>query len=358
MEIFELRDPINVSATWGETTEVFKKPFGILANNSDIRLVPIPITPHTERDFDFHVIRHIHDALYSRVVAHRVVSLQNVVSECSKLLSATTTLLALVVLVSVVIGGKDGSLTRRISDTSLFLMAAVLATSTSLPKLVGRMDIVPKTLIGLWLTMVVPLSVYFRSQMTALITLKRPPDSKDTLQELEDALDRREIVPCLLDDTHKVFLLETYTEPLPSVLSKLWFDFLRRSDDTLIKYSISECVQCASRLDNVCYDYYGPRATNSFQKDSDVRAFEEYVYPWRLGFLMPKFRSLYKALGKFFLDIEEHKLVAWEDPDTDSEPFETELDVSGLLKLLVTLHATSCLVLVLKVVVGQKKQRP
>ncbi|KAL1471766.1 hypothetical protein MTO96_039748 [Rhipicephalus appendiculatus] len=72
---------------------------------------------------------------------------------------------------------------------------------------------------------------------------------------------------------------------------------------------------------------------------------------------MPKFRPLYKPLGKFFRDIEEHKLIVWEKPDPENENAETELDVSGLLTLLVTLHAASCLVLVLEVVVARRMQR-
>ncbi|KAL1478542.1 hypothetical protein MTO96_016227 [Rhipicephalus appendiculatus] len=71
------------------------------------------------------------------------------------------------------------------------------------------------------------------------------------------------------------------------------------------------------------------------------------------GFLMPKFHTLFKPLRRFFRDVEEHRLVVWFATEFQNETGETEFDVSGLLMLLVILHATGCFVLVLEIVVAR-----
>ncbi|KAL1479220.1 hypothetical protein MTO96_052035 [Rhipicephalus appendiculatus] len=101
----------------------------------------------------------------------------------------------MVVSVSVVIGEKYVSIWRGVSTTAFFLLAAVLATSAVLPKVSGRLVIVRKALLGLWLATLLPLSVYFRSELAAVITLRRPARPIDTLQKLEDALDRHQVAP-------------------------------------------------------------------------------------------------------------------------------------------------------------------
>ncbi|KAL3243375.1 hypothetical protein MRX96_020588 [Rhipicephalus microplus] len=84
----------------------------------------------------------------------------------------------------------------RIADSVTLLLASVLATSAPLPGNVSRRVIAGVALYYLWFLAILPLSSYFRSELTSKVTIKAPGDRIDTLQKLEDALDRHEVAPC------------------------------------------------------------------------------------------------------------------------------------------------------------------
>ncbi|KAL1443937.1 hypothetical protein MTO96_030131 [Rhipicephalus appendiculatus] len=263
--------------------------------------------------FDFPLTRIAHDTFYSRVDAHRVVSLLEVTGECWKVVTAAVALLVLVVFVSVAIGDKHESVSRRISDTAWFLLAAVLATSAVEPHIVGRASVVRKALLGLWLAALLPLSVYFRTELTAIVTLRRPAYRIDTLPKLEDALDRRQVAPCVVMNTlgHLELTDDTWL-PLQSLSKKLQSEFTRYGEDELVKSNVSDCIQCASRSDRVCYAGHWRHPSSCLMKPKNVAAFAEHVKIELVSFIMPKFESSYWPLRRLFLAIEEHKLIDWD----------------------------------------------
>ncbi|KAL1478529.1 hypothetical protein MTO96_016214 [Rhipicephalus appendiculatus] len=76
------------------------------------------------------------------------------------------------------------------TGTVALLLASVLGTSTPEPVASARSGrFLSRALFGLWFVFVLPLSCYFRSELTSIVTLKRPAQRIDTLEELEYALD-------------------------------------------------------------------------------------------------------------------------------------------------------------------------
>ncbi|KAL1478543.1 hypothetical protein MTO96_016228 [Rhipicephalus appendiculatus] len=178
------------------------------------------------------------DTFYSRVDDRRVVSLQEVASGSWKVLAATVALPAIFAFVYVVVGDERRSIFRAVSDAAFFLLATFLATSTVQPKAVGRAGVARRALLGLWLATLLPLAVYFRSELTAVITLKRPAYRIDTLQKLEDALDRRQVAPCITRTTRMLdyFHVQPRSGHLSrqSLLMKLRFAFEQRGAEALV----------------------------------------------------------------------------------------------------------------------------
>ncbi|KAL1472401.1 hypothetical protein MTO96_039353 [Rhipicephalus appendiculatus] len=264
-------------------------------------------------------------------------------------------MLLVVMFVFFVVENQNGSISRGIFDTALFLLAAVLATSSEQPKIRGRARIVGKALLGLWLVALIPLSVYFRTELTAIVTLTRPAYRIDTLEKLEDALDRHEVAPCVVEDTlsyDELYSNDTYL-PRQSLWPKLRLASARLGEEALVTRNVSDCIQCASRPDRVCYVGHWRNPSSSLLKMRNVAAFAETLKIELIGFVMPKFERSYSTLRRLSLAIEEHKLIDWDSREPEYDNADTEFDMSGLIMLLLTLHATSCLVLVLEVVVAR-----
>ncbi|KAL1481325.1 hypothetical protein MTO96_015759 [Rhipicephalus appendiculatus] len=243
---------------------------------------------------------------------------------------------------------------------AFFLLSAVLATSSDQPNIGGRTGIVRKALLGLWLAALLPLSVYFRTQLTAILTLRRPAYRIDTLQKLECALDRRQVAPCVVRDTLGYWELFSYDSHLPqqSLWEKLRLVSEGLGEDELVASNVSDCIQCASRQDRVCYVGHWHNPSSSLLKLRSVAAFLEHLKIELIGFVMPKFERSYRPLRRLFLDIDEHKLIDWDWREPEYDNAATEFDMSGLLMLLGILLAMTCLVLVLEVVVDRSMRRP
>ncbi|KAL1472814.1 hypothetical protein MTO96_022719, partial [Rhipicephalus appendiculatus] len=83
---------------------------------------------------------------------------------------------------------------------TLFLLASLLATSTPEPWH-RRRAWTRRAVYACWTVTILSLSVYIRSQMTALVTATKPADHLDTLEELEDAVDARHVTPVVVLNT-------------------------------------------------------------------------------------------------------------------------------------------------------------
>ncbi|KAH7972865.1 hypothetical protein HPB52_018120 [Rhipicephalus sanguineus] len=140
----------------------------------------------------------------------------------------------------------------------MFLVATFLANSAPVDtgysrrgvsfSRIGRM-----TTLAAWLLGILPLSAYFRSELTSRLTITQPPNHVDTVDELIMALDRREIKPCILRDgcLHAVVEDKDF-DSVQSLERKLSQAFYRNKKTGLVGYT-DECFECASRPGFVCF---------------------------------------------------------------------------------------------------------
>ncbi|KAL1447372.1 hypothetical protein MTO96_028583 [Rhipicephalus appendiculatus] len=258
-------------------------------------------------------------------------------------------------MVTVVIRRETWSALRGFCDMTMFLLAAVLATSSAEPNLARRATPLVKTVLSLWFLSILPLSVYFRSELTSLVTLRRPTYRIDTLKKLEDALDRHEVAPCVVKGTAGYYELSHSRDNAwqTSLMNKLQFAFSRVGDRALAASNVRECLRCSSNRDRVCYNLLEHFSRRMLKKYGDVRAFVEHLRMQPTGYPMHKFLDVYKPIRRLFLATEEHKLIKWDVSERDSVDSETtSFDVSSLFVQLVILHTASCFVLLLEVMVA------
>ncbi|KAL1486814.1 hypothetical protein MTO96_031202 [Rhipicephalus appendiculatus] len=90
-------------------------------------------------------------------------------------------------------------------DSGMFLVATFLANSAPVDTGISRRGVSFSRIgrvatLTAWLIGILPLSAYFRSELTSRLTIGQPPDHVDTIDELIVALDRRKIQPCILRD--------------------------------------------------------------------------------------------------------------------------------------------------------------
>ncbi|KAL3213658.1 hypothetical protein MRX96_007678 [Rhipicephalus microplus] len=285
---------------------------------------------------------------------HRVVTLSEVALESWKIAVTTVFCLALVVVVVLIL--QDGlSSIHRLWDITMFLLAAILATAADEPNFVRRSTLLVKTVVSLWFLSILPLSVYFRSELTSLVTLRRPEYHIDTLEKLEGALEKHEVAPCVAKNTAAYYELSDRKDNAceTTLMNKLQLAFFRQGDRALVVANALECLRCASHHDRVCYNYLEHISREKLKKYGNVRAFIEHLRMEPVGYQMHKFLDVYRPMRRLFLATEEHKLITWDVNERSSVDVETtSFDVSSLFMQLVILHATSCFILLLEVMVA------
>ncbi|KAL1486770.1 hypothetical protein MTO96_008754 [Rhipicephalus appendiculatus] len=250
----------------------------------------------------------IQETFFSRINDDRVVTLSEVVNDSWPLFASTLVLLLAVALALAKMENFQLPPFRRIADSVTVLLASVLATSVPLLGYVSRRSIAAVALYFLWFLAIHPLSAYFRSELTSKITVKAPGDRIDTLQKLEDALDRHEVAPCATLNTAMEWELKRNTAPQGSLMSKLQAAFKRHDPKELVRYDIIDCLRCAMRRDRVCYDTLAHSCKLRYHV-REVREFNEHYRHHLSGFRMHKGLALYRPLRRFFNAIREGEVV-------------------------------------------------
>ncbi|KAL1484720.1 hypothetical protein MTO96_032415 [Rhipicephalus appendiculatus] len=327
---------------------------GLYGNAWDIFFDLVALRPVEVPDFDFPFILFVHRTFYSRLDDHRVVTPLEVADESSKLVASTVFLLTLAAAVAAVFGEKSWSALRGFSDLMMLLLGAFLATSADDRSLVRRVTALGKALIGICFVAVLPLSVYFRSELTSIVTIRRPAYRIDTLQELEDALDRGEVAPCAVvgSSTHFELNGDAGYAFQTSLMNKLQLAFARYGNRVLAVENPSACLRCASRRDRVCYSSLEYIRRNFLKNFPNVGEFVEHLGMQLVGFRMHKRLDMYKPMRRLFLSFEEQRLMTWFVSKNDHEEVDTKFDMSSLFVVHVVLLAACCVVLLLEVVVA------
>ncbi|KAL1481314.1 hypothetical protein MTO96_015749 [Rhipicephalus appendiculatus] len=266
-------------------------------DNWDVLFLSTRLNADIVLDADIPNFEMIQETFYSRLNDDRVVTLSEVVNDSWPLFASTFVLLLAVALVLAKMEDCQLPPLQRIADSVTLLLACVLATSAPLPGNVSRRAIAGVALYYLWFLAILPLSSYFRSELTSKVTVKAPGDRIDTLQKLEDALDRHEVAPCATLNTAMEEELNRSTAPAGSLMSKLQTAFKRHDAKELVRCDIIDCLRCAMRRDRICYDTLAHPCKSRYRVQ-EVRVFKEHYRPHLSGFQMYKGLALYRPLRK------------------------------------------------------------
>ncbi|KAL1474508.1 hypothetical protein MTO96_037919 [Rhipicephalus appendiculatus] len=99
-----------------------------------------------------------------------------------------------------------------------------------------------------WMLTILPLSVYFRGELTSRLTVTVPPDQMDTLEKLELALDKGRVQPCVVRDGCMSAVIAGIVpyrnQTLHAKLQKA-FQHQRRRGTANMFGSMDGCLKCA-----------------------------------------------------------------------------------------------------------------
>ncbi|KAH7937940.1 hypothetical protein HPB49_017814 [Dermacentor silvarum] len=150
--------------------------------------------------------------------------------------------------------------TESMLDAAMFLVASFLATSTPVDTQVRgytfNVHSARRTaILSAWMLGILPLSAFYRSELTSRLSVQVPPDHVDTLEELEAALDKSEIEPCIVRDGCLHALAEgQLSHGNRSLDLKLKEAFNRRPNGSRRVFDYQrDCLECAGRRGFACF---------------------------------------------------------------------------------------------------------
>ncbi|KAL3243369.1 hypothetical protein MRX96_020582 [Rhipicephalus microplus] len=311
-DIFELlKKNCNVSIDFVKLSSGREMLFGTISHKWDVAYVIALLYNVDVLVFDIPFIVIDHETFFSRKSAHRTVALSEVGRECWRLAVATMTILLLVTFTQVLVTEGRHPTVRGTTNTLTLLLAAVLATSATEPVIRRRRcGFFSRALIGLWFVFILPLSAYLRSELTSIVTLRRPAESIDTLEKLEDALDRGEMAPCATVDsaTHQQLIIDEQFITQGPLLRKLRAAYQGQGPEKLKTFRFPDCLACALRHDRVCYAML-EEPCDLRERFPDVREFRQHFKILVSGLRVRKFLPAYRPLRRFFLAIQEGILI-------------------------------------------------
>ncbi|KAL1478142.1 hypothetical protein MTO96_035191 [Rhipicephalus appendiculatus] len=262
----------------------------------------------------------VYDTFYARANDTRTKSLFEVFA-CST--TGVCLTLACMAACAIVLASLSGIHSLRkfavnFASEAMLLLAALLATSSPEPHFRKHRKI-RRLLYSVWYLCILSLSVYIRSALTALVTVTGPADHLDTLEELESALDRRAVAPCVLKGSSTQSILASATDDSPSTLMrKLAAAYRSQKRRGVVTETPLECLLRAGRRDRVCYSPLQPRCIAE-EVARGVRPFPEPFTMVLEGFPVRPGYSFLPALRKFFFAVREASLSSRFEPFCDDD---------------------------------------
>ncbi|KAL1418920.1 hypothetical protein MTO96_005461 [Rhipicephalus appendiculatus] len=145
-------------------------------------------------------------------------------------------------------------------DSAMFLIASFLANSTTIPaeSAEGRRcgsRFSRTSILATWMLAILPLSVYFRGELTSRLAVQLPHDQIDTLEKLELALDHGGIQPCVVARSCMSAVIEgTHSYANQTLLTKLQKAFRLQPPGTANMFNtVEECLNCANKPGFACF---------------------------------------------------------------------------------------------------------
>ncbi|KAK8776736.1 hypothetical protein V5799_029919 [Amblyomma americanum] len=248
------------------------------------------------------IIQHTHETFYAVLHEPLIVSFFDILSQSNLGFLLVAVSFAVYLLALAVAdyeertqGWLNGSL-----DSFATLLASFFATSSPIPQR-RRWATARHLLYGFWLMGILPLSNYLRGELISRVSLRAPPGAIDTLRELEDALNRQKVTPCVVMGSSSHHSLETEYGSTTAIHQKLRSAFLESSKrEMLVSRSAQECLSCAERDDRVCFLVEVPKCLLKPRVVTSTESLKPVFATMAVRKNFPYFRAYNSLLRKAF----------------------------------------------------------
>ncbi|KAL1443828.1 hypothetical protein MTO96_045812 [Rhipicephalus appendiculatus] len=177
----------NVSLIYRVTSNWSTALLDLHCENTDMTALLYPFNERVLAAVTYSEIQMVSETFYALAGNTQAPSLMETTQRPASTFAAAAASLTICAGLLVIIGGPP--LRNRAQSATLFLLAVLLATSTPFPE-PRRWPRVQNALCLIWALAMVPLSQYFRCELTSLVTVGLPARDLDTLDELEAAVGR------------------------------------------------------------------------------------------------------------------------------------------------------------------------
>ncbi|KAK8766237.1 hypothetical protein V5799_006985 [Amblyomma americanum] len=227
--------------------------------NADVMWDVVAASPHTP--FILSVtpaVLYSYETFYSSRGKVELVSLLNLVTEFKQ---SFYHVLAVLVSSMTVLGVANFVESRYSSisatlDSLMVLLASLFATSSPLPN-TRRWVLSRRLVYGIWILVILPPSNYIKSELTSRLSFRPPPQSLDTLDKLEDALDAGAVSLCVVGGTATARDLRVNFTG--NVLYAKLHSLYRTKGTKLETNGYGSCLTCARQEGHICLINRAPR---------------------------------------------------------------------------------------------------
>ncbi|KAL1418645.1 hypothetical protein MTO96_025826 [Rhipicephalus appendiculatus] len=292
----------NVSVVYQVTSNWSTALHDFYCENTDMIALRFPFNEYMMAMATYDEIRMVSETFYALAGNMQVPSLSETTLRSASTVAATAASVTICAGLLAFVGGPP--LRDRAQSATLFLYAVFLATSRPFPK-PRRWPKLQNALCLTWALAMVPLSQYFRCELTSLVTVGLPASNLDTLEELEAAVDAGAVAPCVPTQSATLGSL-VYSNHTTTLGKKLRAALLKHRDQ-LVKDSVRSCLDCARKSDGVCYL---PRFPSSLPKLAHVAAFDKNFVTRPSSLPIRKTFPLKDAFRAFLQRVREADLLS------------------------------------------------
>ncbi|KAH7975705.1 hypothetical protein HPB52_004593 [Rhipicephalus sanguineus] len=246
--LFDMLEAKNVSLLYRLNSDWSTTLDDLNCENTDMAVLLMPLNEHVLAMATYGEVKMVSETFYALASRTQAPSIYDTTLRSAFTVAVTAAALTTCAGLLVLIGGSH--VRERAQSETLFLLALLLARSTPFPN-ATRWPRVQNIVYLFWALAMLPLSQYFQCELTSVVTVGRPANSLDTLEELEAALDAGAVAPCVPKETATLANLEK-TNHSTTLGKKLQASLLKHRSQ-LVKHSVRSCLDCATKPNGVCH---------------------------------------------------------------------------------------------------------
>ncbi|KAH7976220.1 hypothetical protein HPB52_010100 [Rhipicephalus sanguineus] len=300
--ILDMLEAKNVSLVYQLASDWWTAWHDLYCENTDVTVLSVPFNVQVLAMATYSEIQMVSETFYALAGNTQAPSLFQTTLRSASTVAMTAASLTICAGLLVLTGGPP--LRDRAQSTTLFLYAVLMATSRPFPEH-RRWPRVQNALCLIWVLAMVPLSEYFRCELTSLVTVGVPASNLDTLEELEAAVDAGAMVPCV--QTRSATLDSLTRSDHPTTLGQKLRASLMKHREKLVKDNVRSCIDCAKKVNGVCY---APRWPPSLPVLAHVAAFYENFITRPASLPIRKTFPLKDAFRAFLQRVREADLLS------------------------------------------------